>query len=114
MFRFGIAKAQYVLLQTWVANYKFVQRKKKLSHGWIWTQYLLLLNVELPHKIQFIALFEIANREARAGYKRGVARPEVLGHAHKHGGQIQTLKKKLHKLNTYAQYTVVAMLQTAT
>ena len=34
-----------------------------------------------------------------------MARPEVLGHAHKHGGQIQTLKKKLHKLNANAQYT---------
>ena len=27
-------------------------------------------------------------------YKRGVARPEVLCHAHEHGGQIQTFKKK--------------------
>ena len=44
-----------------------------------------------------------------AGYKRGVARPEVLGYAHSHGGQIQTLKKKLHKLNANAQYTIVAM-----
>ena len=33
----------------------------------------------------------------RVGYKRGVARPEVLGHAHNHSGQ---LKKKLHKPNT--------------
>ena len=50
----------------------------------------------------------------RAGYKRGVVRPEVLGHAHNHGGQIQTLKKKLHKLNANAQYTntIVAMSQT--
>ena len=48
----------------------------------------------------------------RAGYKRGVARPEVLGHAHNHGSQIQTLKKKVHKLNTNTQYTIVAMSQT--
>ena len=27
----------------------------------------------------------------RAGYKRRVARPEVLCHAYKHGGQIQTV-----------------------
>ena len=48
---------------------------------------------------------------ARVGYKRGVVRPEVLCHAHIHGGQIQTLKKKLHKLSTNAQYTFVAMSQ---
>ena len=51
----------------------------------------------------------------KAGYKRGVVRPEVLGHvhAHNHGGQIQTLKKKLSKLNANAQYTctIVAMSQ---
>ena len=45
----------------------------------------------------------------RVGYKRGVVRPEVLGHVHNHGGQIQTLKKKLHKPNANAQYTIVAM-----
>ena len=41
-----------------------------------------------------------------------VVRPEVLGHVHNHGSQIQTLKKKLHKVNTNAQYTIVAMTQT--
>ena len=46
--------------------------------------------------------------------KRGVVRPEVLCHAHNHGSQIQTLKKKLHKLNTNAQYIIVAMSQTTT
>ena len=33
------------------------------------------------------------SRSMRAGYKRGVVRPEVLGHAHKYGGQIQTQSK---------------------
>ena len=31
----------------------------------------------------------------RAEYKRGVVRPEVLGHAHKYGGQIQTQSKAI-------------------
>ena len=32
----------------------------------------------------------------RAEYKRGVVRPEVLGHAHKYGGQIQTQSKAIY------------------
>ena len=48
----------------------------------------------------------------RAEYERGVVRPEVLCHAHNHGSQIQILKKNLHKLNTNAQYAIVAMSQT--
>ena len=47
----------------------------------------------------------------RVGYKRGVVKPEVLGHVHNYGDQIQTLKKKLHKLNASAQYTIIAMSQ---
>ena len=31
---------------------------------------------------------------------------EVLYHEHKHGGQIQTLKKNLHTLNTNAHYSI--------
>ena len=51
-----------------------------------------------------------ANRDREGGYKRGVVRSEVLGHVHNHDSQIQTLKRiKLHKLNTNAQYTIVAM-----
>ena len=62
------------------------------------------------YSVTYAFLSRIAT--VRAGYKRGVVRPEVLCHAHNHGGQIQTLKKKLHKLNTNAQYTIVAMSQT--
>ena len=50
-------------------------------------------------------------QSVRAGYK-GVVRPKVLGHVHNHGAQIETLKKKLHKVNAIAQYTIVAMSQT--
>ena len=35
------------------------------------------------------------SRSMRAEYKRGVVRPEVLGHAHKYGGQIQTQSKAI-------------------
>ena len=44
----------------------------------------------------------------RVGYKGGWS---VLGQAHNHSGQIQTLKNKLHKLNANAPYTIVAMSQ---
>ena len=42
-----------------------------------------------------------------AGYKRAVPWAEVLCHTHKHGNQIQALKKKLYILiiNNNAQYT---------
>ena len=36
------------------------------------------------------------SRSMRAEYKRGVVRPEVLGHAHKYGGQIQTQSKAIY------------------
>ena len=39
--------------------------------------------------------FFCESRSVRAEYKRGVVRPEVLGHEHNHGGQIQTLKEAL-------------------
>ena len=45
------------------------------------------------------------------GYKRGVVRSVVFCRAHNHGGQIHTLKKKLHKLNSNAQHTIVATSQ---
>ena len=40
-------------------------------------------------------------RSVRVGFKRGKVRPEALGHAHNCGSQIQTLKKKLHKPQTF-------------
>lgn len=55
--------------------------------------------------------FFLESRSVRVGYKRGEVRPEVLCHAHNHSGQIQTLIKKLHKLNANAQYTIIAMSQ---
>ena len=51
------------------------------------------------------------SQPVRVGYKRGVVRPEVLGHAH----TITAAKFKeleLHKLNANTQYTIVAMSQT--
>ena len=50
-------------------------------------------------------------REREGGVQRGVAKPKVLCHAHNHGGQVQTLKTKLHKLSTNALYTIVIMSQ---
>ena len=70
------------------------------------------LNEHVLNKYALRTCFFRESRSVRAGYKRGVVRPEVLCHAHNHGGQIQTLKKKLHKLNANAQYTIIAMSQT--
>ena len=58
-----------------------------------------MLNEHVLNKYALRTRFFRESRSVRAGYKRGVVRPEVLCHAHNHGGQIQTLKKKLHKLN---------------
>ena len=60
--------------------------------------------------VTYVFLSQIVISEGE--YKRGVVRQEVLGHAHNHGGQIQTLKTKLHKLNANTQYTTVAMSET--
>ena len=43
------------------------------------------------------------------GYKRGVPWVEVLCHAHKHGSQIQTLKKKRYIRSVQHTYIVYQM-----
>ena len=98
-----LQESQLKLIPESDIHFKFLKCTQCSGRESMYTEHALN-KILCIHKVYFAIL--IPQPIVWAGYNRGVPWAEVLCHAHKHGGKIQTLKKIL---NTKAQYSILAV-----